>query len=640
MSAGSMVAALSILFPPWLRQTVVTMLTLGASYMILVAARKLWREWKRAKWYGRLKRVTNWTMLPLKESCAAGTEQAGLVTDVMMDALARAGHELQQPLWSPHLLLLRPTPPANYEPAVLTKFLSDQQNSIVIAPPADDLCLEWELHDIELDAAVQALELKPAAGLDIGSVARLLSSVARWFNAGTPAIAGKADIGGKCASIQLAARGGPIKSVAVGASTDAAPGIDAAELTAARVAFKFLFRMKYPDMTNDQIDGLSALRQGATLFGQYAETAPGVGDHAELRRSSLAKAAFNLNFFRTSIPRHCNPGGGRPKRSSLEIDDEVRQAALLAEGVAHALVGTDDERMNAVECFRQLQDWPGSSKTAYLRQQAAYNEAIVWSHAGNLARTALMLTELLGEKTPDTIPRGPEEVLPLHEEKAVLVEAIEVLAKVARAVAVGRYSREAFEAMPLARAEWIVSKTGEIRATLDKRCSEPETSPHDRRILRYMYAEVLKSLGHMILLLVIRTNASTLYENKRPLGLRRRDLDEKGTRLLLDATKYLRTCEDLAPSSQLYCDLAESYLLLKDLSAAEGYARHATLDCDKPNERAYYIAAESLLLENTERSIAMAEKYVADFNGPITLDEFKLLREELAVRKKARTAAA
>src|SRR5262249_49038684 len=156
----------------------------------------------------------------------------------------------------------------------------------------------------------------------------------------------------------LAARGGRIQAAAVTASTEAAPGIDAMELSAERVAFKFLFRMRYPDMTNDQIDGFAALRQGATQFAQYAETIPGVGEDAMARTSSLTKAAFNFSFFRASIPTHCDAGRAREKRSSLEITDDVRQAVLLAEGVAHTLVGTEQARMSAIDCFRQLQDWP------------------------------------------------------------------------------------------------------------------------------------------------------------------------------------------------------------------------------------------------------------------------------------------
>src|SRR5262249_2816492 len=156
----------------------------------------------------------------------------------------------------------------------------------------------------------------------------------------------------------LAARGGSIKSIAVTTSTDSAPGIDATQLSAERAAFKFLFRLHYPGVTTDEVDGFAALRQGVAQFSQYAETVPGVADDALARTSSLVKAAFNLGFFRASMPCHCVlPVSGK---DSLEIKDDTRQAVLLAEGVAHSLVGTVQARISAIDCFRQLEDWPGS----------------------------------------------------------------------------------------------------------------------------------------------------------------------------------------------------------------------------------------------------------------------------------------
>jgi hypothetical protein len=260
----SLIDLMNVFLPPWLREVLITIVILAGVQLILLAARVLWREWKRGEWYGNLTNTTKWSMLPLKEYPATSGEQTGLATDAVLDALARIGHELQQPVWKPHLLLLRPTPPANYEPAIITEFLSNALDCIVIAPAADDLYLEWKLHDIRLDDAVQNLQLKASSGIDIGSVARFVASVAQWFNAGAPIISGIGrTVADKTVSLHLAAHGGRIQAAAVTASTEAAPGIDAMELSAERVAFKFLFRMRYPDMTNDQIDGFAALRQGA-----------------------------------------------------------------------------------------------------------------------------------------------------------------------------------------------------------------------------------------------------------------------------------------------------------------------------------------------------------------------------------------
>jgi len=235
-----------LITPEWLRQILVTIVILTGLTLLLLATRKFWREWQRGKWYGNLSK-TNWSMLPLKELPAAADMQTGVPTDAVLDALARLGHELERELWQPKLLLLRPTPPANYEPAIISDFLSDSLDYIMLAPGTRDLCLEWKLHDIQLDQAVQSLQLKTTAGMDVGSVARFIRTIFDWFNFGAPTISGIAQTGtDKAVSVHLAARGGRIKSIAVIASTDFAPGIDPLQLSAERAAFKFLLRMRYP----------------------------------------------------------------------------------------------------------------------------------------------------------------------------------------------------------------------------------------------------------------------------------------------------------------------------------------------------------------------------------------------------------
>lgn len=637
----SLVDVLKVLFPGWLLHFLLTVVTLAILGLLLLLARLLWREWKRGEWYGNLTDTTRWSMHPFKEEHASG-EQTGLATDLVLDALARAGHELQLPIWEPRLLLLRPTPPGNYEPAIISEFLSEARELIRISPPADDLCLEWKLHDVRLNDAVQDLQLKTPTGIDIGSVARFLMGMVQWFNAGEPVISGTVRTAGeKSVAIHLAAHGGRVQSVAVTASTEIAMGIDAMELSAERVAFKFLFRMRYPEMTNDQIDGFSALRQGATLFAQYAGTAPGMGEDAKTRTSSLGRAAFNFSFFRASIPTYCNPVCMRHERaSSLEITDELRQAVLLAEGVAHALVGGEEERTRAIDCFRQLQDWPGSPETEALRRQAAYNEAIVWAQAGNVARAVLMLTELLGEKAPDTVLAGGDApALPLREKKGPLPDSISFPARAARAAALARYDRESWSLIPESRVDLIAEDAERLVQDLDALCGRPGISAHDHRLMRYMYVETLRAAGRISLMRVIH-NARSLYENARPTGLRSDSLDNDGSARLHRAISYMRTCEDLSPSSELYCDLAESYLLLKEFTVAEGFARHAILDSDPPSERAYYVAAESLWLQNTPLSKKMARAYLSNFGRPATLEELKSLEAEMAKTDGVSGAAA
>jgi tetratricopeptide (TPR) repeat protein len=616
--------------PAWLRQILVTIMVFIFLALLLLGARRLRREWKRGEWYGGLSSTTKWRMLPLKEIPGAADEQTGVPTDAVLDAFSRLGQELERALWQPKLLLLRPTPPANHEPAIIDGFLSDSLCDVLLAPATGDLRFQWRLHDVELDQAVRSLQLKTANGIDVGSVARLIRSVFDWFNVDAPSISGVAKVGSDNAvSIHLFARGGRIGSVAVSASTADSPGIDPVQLSAERAAFKFLFRMQYPAMTNDEIDGFSALRQGATEFAQYAGTVPSVGDDAKSRESSLAHAALNLGYFRASIPPHCAPPNDGIDRPSLTITDEIRQAVLLAEGVARSLVGGERNYMYARDCFRQLQDWPGSLETLPLRQQAAYNEAIVSRELGSLGQCVLMLTALLGERAPDTVEPGSEALASKLDTKSPLPEAIRFPARVARLAALAKYDRSDWEVLPSGRSKLVIDDAELLVQELLALSSQTNISAHERRLVRYMYVETLRAIGHAELFRMKTGPASRLYEGARPTGLRRGSLNDNESQDLRHAINWMLTCERLEPDCNLYCDLAESYLLLKEFETAAGYARHATLKRKPEDERAYYLATESFLLWQTDASRALAKKYADDFHGPVTLEEFKSARAEL-----------
>jgi hypothetical protein len=646
--------------PSWLRQALITMAILSAFAALLLALRKLWREWQRGKWYGSLTNNTKWTMLPLREIAAEADKQTGIATNLVLDAFGRLGHELQRTLWEPMLLLLRPTPPADYEPAIIDSFLPEKNAiPIVLAPKTTDLCLEWTLHDVQLHEAVQNLQLKAGNGLDIGSVARFLRSIVDWFNVGVPTISGIAENQDKVFSIHLAASGGRIKCAAVTASTEAAPGIDSTQLSAERAAFKFLFRMRYPGMTTDEIDGFSALRQGVVQFAQYAGTVPGVGDNAVTRTSSLAKAAFNLNFFRASIPARCQ-FGCVSENTSLAIGDEIRKAVLLAEGVAYALIASEHDRLAgqsfhrredhvdhsqiakqnhlaAIDCFRQLQDWPTSDKTLSLRQQAIYNEAIEWREMGYDGRAVLMLTELLGEQAPDTIG-DRNDSRPSCEPKPPMSNSIRLPVRLARLSAFAQYDKEKWTTFPTERAKLLIDDAEELIQDL-RVLARTNLGSRDDRLLKYMYVEALRALGHVTLLRVISDPEQDIYENDRPTGLKRSALNEKGAAELDKALVWLRECEQLSPTCELYCDLAEAYLLQKQFKLAEGYGRHATLESDPRSEAAYYIAAESFFVQGTDESIAFAKKYAQGFTGTVTLEKFKSLRRDLGLSEGSVLAA-
>jgi len=624
----------SSLIAGWLRQALGVVIVVTALMLILLTARKLWQEWERGAWYGSLTNSTKWKMMPLKEVSEAAKEPSGTATDAVLDAFARLGHELGKKLWQPKLLLLRPTPPANHEPAIIDALLSDSLCDVLLAPAAEDIRLQWQLHDVELDQALQSLQLKTAAGIDIGSIARFLRSLFEWFQADAPSISGVAETGtDKAASIHLFARGGRIRSVAVSATTTWAPGIDAIQLSAELAAFKFLFRMQYPAMTNQEIDGFSALRQGATQFAQYAGTVPGIEGGASARTSSLANAASSFGFFRASIPLHFKACSSEVQGASLDITDEIHQAVLLAEGVAHSLVGREVNFMQAIDCFRQLQDWPGSQATLPLRQQAAYNEAVVWRQLNSLGQCVLMLTALLGERTPDTVEVGYEPP------KSTLPKAIELPARVARQAAFAKYDRNDWSILPPDRADFMVRKGEEIVEALRNTNQPDSISAHDRRLVNYLYIEALRAQGHIELMRVKMGSAGRLYRGGRPLGLMNEQLTDDESQDVMCAIRRMRECEDLVQDCDLYCDLAESHLLLKQFRQADGYARHATLRKKPDSERAYYLAIESLLLQGNLASRQRAIRYARDFQGDVTLDEFKYVLAELAVYPAPHPAA-
>src|SRR6266496_5505147 len=127
--------------PAWLRDLLVTIAVLVGFALLLLLARVTWRKWQRGKWYGDFQKTT-WKMLPLKELPLTDSP-SGIPTNMTLDALARLGEELKQSPWQPKLLLLRPTPPANYEPAVISDFLSESLDQMELAPSADDLRIEW-----------------------------------------------------------------------------------------------------------------------------------------------------------------------------------------------------------------------------------------------------------------------------------------------------------------------------------------------------------------------------------------------------------------------------------------------------------------------------------------------------------------
>ena len=325
------------------------------------------------------------------------------------------------------------------------------------------------------------------------------------------------------------------------------------------------------------------------------------------------------------------PSAATSEGTSLDVTDDVRQSILLAEGVARSLVGGEENRTLGIDCFHQLEDWPGSAATEAYRQQATYNEAIVWRQSGSYGRCVLLLTELLGERAPDTVSSASPAATINSERAPVLPDAIRIPARVARLAAFAQYTRDDWSTLPDSRAELLINDAGNLVEDLDGLSSRDDISAHDRRLARYMYVEALRCTGHVELLRVITGPARSLYHDQRPTGLLNGSLNEQARKLLERAVSRLLTCEQIAPTSGLFGDLAEAYLLLKDFSAAQGYARHATLESGTANEWAYYLATESFYLQNDDASRLLAREYAEKFTGPVTLEQFKSVRADLGM---------
>jgi hypothetical protein len=626
-------------------------------------------------------------------------------TDALLDALTRLGDELRRELPAPDLLLLRPTQAANHEPALIRVFLDHTPlPGLALFPGMTELQSEWKLHEVRLDEAVQNLQLKAAGNIDVGSVVRFLMAIGKWITSDAPTITGsvekrmaatdaattttiepqaQADQSPNAKtptpetiSIHIAARGNGVKSVSITTTSELRPGIDCVQLAAERAAFKFLIRMKHPEITNGEVNGLAALRQGATLFHEFAGTIPGEGKAATTRSSSLGLAAQNFGFFRSSIPVEDEPpqsyascklpapaspvafsepgpsASGRnetktpPARvPSTTVLGKDRQAILLAEGVAHALAGGESAQHSAIACFRQLREWPGCPDNLSLRQQATYNEAVVRRSLGYYGQCVLTLTELLGDWTP-----GNDECAPAMARKAVVKPSIgkpiRFAARSARLAAFAQYTLQDWVTLPECRADMLIADAKLLLTDLEKLLQDESLQPHNREIAKYMHTEALRAFGHVELRRAIKGPAARFFdkETNRPTGLLKDQLnpndedDNDCIERLKQAIDRMHECEQISPSCGLFCDLAESHLLLKNFELAQAYGRHSTLQAspsantasricadlaaDPDYERAFYVAAESFLLADND---LRAKDYAERFPGTPKLEEFKAL---------------
>ncbi len=97
--------------PEWIRQIIITLLFIVVGATVVRALRRIWTAIQINKMFPR---KTIWNLLPLRE--APGSTDGEKATDGLLDAIARLGDQFDRDPWKPRLLLLRPTPPAMYDP--------------------------------------------------------------------------------------------------------------------------------------------------------------------------------------------------------------------------------------------------------------------------------------------------------------------------------------------------------------------------------------------------------------------------------------------------------------------------------------------------------------------------------------------
>jgi hypothetical protein len=171
-----------------------------------------------------------------------------------------------------------------------------------------------------------------------------------------------------------------------------------------------------------------------------------------------------------------------------------------------------------------------------------------------------------------------------------------------------------------------------------------------------MRAQAIRAAGHVELQNAIQNAPDGFYDkDHRPTVDVHLDLNV--IQKLGISIGWMRKAEEWSPTTALYCDIAESYLLCGNFVGAQAYARHATLQArpstnslsratapslsaqsqaamaspDPDTERAFYLASESWVLPGDK---AMALKYAQRYTAPVLLDEFKALRAALGMDRQ------
>ena len=130
--------------------------------------------------------------------------------------------------------------------------------------------------------------------------------------------------------------------------------------------------------------------------------------------------------------------------------------------------------------------------------------------------------------------------------------------------------------MLLNDAEALVNDAEALVNDLEALKPKPLSCVHDCRMARYMHARARRAAGHIELQNAIQNAPDGFYDqDHRPTsGV---SLNSNVIQKLEISIGWMRKAEDWSPTTALYCNIAESYLLCGNFVGAQAYARHATL---------------------------------------------------------------
>jgi hypothetical protein len=597
----------------WVIDLFVAVALVLGGYGLLVLARLGRRRWRGLTWrheWGNQRRglQTQWRLAPIEDKAEIG------INGLVLDALARMRKELESDVPIPTLLPLRPVKGEPYE--------SDVWKDFRVKPPRTigsihaNMAVTLDQNRFDIADAVAQLQLK-VAGVEVGSIARFLRSIAQWFDLGVPTISGsmvKVDLTGGITevTVRLTRCAYGLPSLTATASTQHTNPVEAARLAAERVAFKLLYLFAEPGCDGPTVDGLAARRQGLALLQRFVTTGEDAG---AARKEALEKAVHNLRFARgTPIARGA-------------IACELH----LFEGIAEGLLGNSRA---AIELFRTVQELadPKNQEELLFRLQAIYNHAVLEQRAataqspGALARATQLYERVCSEAAA---------VSPSRDAIAGAITTVRFLARFGRVTAAAQRAAAEGTLDKDEMKEWL-RMAHDLLHEVKASSGDDERSVCDVIMLETHKAFATISLRYLVLFRPVcypppvRTELVPITAqaaNGNALAL----IDDTAADEALIA-RVLASLEFIVqrqvPDVRLYNLVVLAQLAARNVTAARENAREA-IRLGGTSERFFFAVALGALYDRNE----LAAKKAADaFAGVKQIRQFKLLTEQLADR--------